>query len=233
MIKILANEWDVIPISQSSYSELPNDILTTSTTSGSSFFTRNSIYYLSQNSLVLASVTHVPSEAITKTGVVVTKSTSRTITSLWCSITSHYIISRRTFFLWTVWTTVSNIAFAANVFFCIPWGIVSCWSINRKSLLSKTNSFARTIVRAQCSFTSHSIIIIKAITFSSCTVALSLVRTFHWWVTFVCPNRFCSPCVTIRAGSERAIMTNPCWNISWSKVTCALVFFYTNDVTKR
>eukprot|EP01083_Nonionella_stella_P124977 377764_1 len=95
---------------------------------------------LTEDSLVLALVSEVPSEALAKTSRVVADTTAGAITTFLVSVTEENIRSGWALLKGAVRATESKIANTAHVFHCIPWSIVCLVCLNSKLLLGVTDT---------------------------------------------------------------------------------------------
>jgi len=95
------------------------------------------------------------------------------------------------------------------VFFGIPWGRVYSSSFQGKLLLSEADTSLAAIVRTDSSLACNSIVIGKALAFTSFSVTDTLVGALNQGVGIVRGYDRSNPGETLRAGSGRAILLFP------------------------
>ena len=151
---------------------------------------------------MLASVSVVSLETSAQTCYIAASTTARAIASLGASISTENVISRGTFLLRTVSTTISIITLASHGLISIPRSVVRCSLQRSKSLLSQANTTPRAVIRAHGPFTSLAIVIFETRAFTSLTIAKTLVGTLHFRMNIVLGNdQFGCPCSALWACS--------------------------------
>lgn len=173
---------------------------------------------------MLAPITVVTLKTFAKTSSVIAKATAGTVSTLLITVSSQNIEARWTFFLRTIRTAVSNIAFASHMFFGVPWSAVDCASIGGKCFLCHANSTSRTIVGANGSFTCLSIIIFKTSAFTSISVTKSLVAAFHFGVCIIGTDWSTRPSSSLGTRPQRTIVTCPSRIIIGTIITCTFIY---------
>jgi hypothetical protein len=131
--------------------------------------------YLTKDSLVLALVSEVTSEALAKTRRVVADTATRAVASLLVTVAEKHI--------WTGWallkgairSTESKIAHTAHVFHCIPWFIVGLVGLNSKLFLGVADTSSGAVIWAYGTFASNTIVVLETFTFSCLAVAKTFV----------------------------------------------------------
>lgn len=184
----------------------------------------NWFQFLTKNGLVLTTVSEISSETLAKSLAIVAKTTSRTVSTFFTSISSHHVGTRRAFFSGTVGSAVPDIAFATNLFLGIPRFGVSGSSFGCKCFLSQANASAGAIIRTNSSLACHTIIIIEAIAFTTFAITETFPRTFYWRVSIIFGNRRSSPCCSVWTCPQRTIMASPLWQAIRTNMASAFIW---------
>lgn len=172
---------------------------------------------------MLALSTEITSEAFAETSRVITDTATRAIATLLITVTHKNIGTRRALFKRAIWTAEPKITHAANMLHSIPRLDVGLSRLSSQLLLRVANTPRRTVVRTHSTLTTNAIIVVKAFTFPSLTVANALIRAFYFRVRFVRGSSYRNPRSSLRACAQRTIMLRPSSITIWSLIANAFV----------
>jgi hypothetical protein len=164
---------------------------------------------LHNSGLVLASGTEETSEASTDTVRVVADSTTRAITSSLVTISSKRISTRGTLLLVAGRTAVTSITQASNMLHGIPGGIVNTSSLAGKMLLRPASSLVITVIGANGTLASSSLVSSEALALTRAAIADSLVGAFSPGMEVVGVDGGTNPSKIKGASTGRAIRASP------------------------
>jgi len=164
---------------------------------------------LSKHSLIFAFSAIVAHETIACSRGIVANSSSGAIATALISITLQDIRTRWAFKKWAVWTSSAEVAHAANVLGSIPRSAVGAASLNCKLRFSKADTCTTAGVRAHGPLASDSLVILKALAFSSFSITESLVGAFNYGMCIIRVRNGSNPSSISRTCSSRAIRVSP------------------------
>ena len=160
--------------------------------------------------MLLAFSSVVAGEARANTGVVVTDTTSRAVTTLISAISTHNIGVRGAFTEGAVRSTESNVADASLLLQSVPRGDIFFTSFSSKLLRSHTDSTVIAVIRADGTLASVTFVVVVALAQTSLAVTGSLVGAFCAFVAAVVDGSYRHPRLTHRTCALRAVSAGPC-----------------------
>jgi len=172
---------------------------------------------------MLASGTKESREAVASTSTIVTKTTTRAISTSLITVAIKRISSRRTLLQITCRASVASVTQTTDVFHGIPRSAVGASNLRRQVLLRPARTTVVTVVRANGTLTSNTIITSETLASTGLSVAKTLVGALSPGVQVILVHNATDPSIILRASTERAIGTSPLWLTIQTEIALTVV----------
>ena len=148
---------------------------------------------LSEDGLELALLAVVAVKACASTGGIIAQSAARAVTSSLISESLHDIRARGAFNKGAIRTTASNITNTSDVLLRVPRGAVCGGGLRSKLLLCEAHPGVTATVRAHGTLASNSLVIGKAFTLASLSIANSLIGALYHRMSVISGHNISHP----------------------------------------
>ena len=186
---------------------------------------------LHKSGLVLASGAKETREARAGAGTVVTDTTTGAISASFVSVAIKRVGTGGAFLLIASGTAVTSITQAANVLHGIPRGRVHATNLACQMLLRPAGTSIVTVVGADGTLASNTVITSKTLASPTLSVTDTLVGALSPGVQVVLVDHITDPSKILGAGSQRAIRSHPLSLTVQTQIAVAVVVDFASTVT--